>query len=768
MFPRVYQGRLFYYLDANGDGKFLNNRPLADAVPVYSLQHFLPKESGGSLTDKYNTISVGGVVFRVPSAELLNKIVVGEEPDRGTRWPDNRDFTSSTGAPFDVSTGEFKHYVVSFRRRQKQTRETWKHRAYSDKDLMAVEVVSFIGSVPYDQEDGACRAADGGRPLRSLEPGSTWALGRNLFTRDAIFGSILSCTLFCSAHVPECRGFSYYFEYHLCFWHRGDFRGGDTKKPGTACFISELFACRIFEGRCGDGFIFTEEARSKWCTDNICTVSECCTPNDLCTPDVCGEMNIIKPDPPQRCAGVRCEINECCNPRAQCDEKVCPPPAYRLNVGDLALCPGTTCSHDDCCLESRICRDDDCPAPFGLKTLDSNQPVYCAEQTHCTVLECCVQVGSCKTHKCRPGDLPRSKETLCQGMVCEDEECCDPLGSCINQTKLCHTGFRLKEGRELPTVCGGKECLVSECCKNVAQCSLDVCRRGWALISTKVVFCKDAVCKLKECCVKAGKCTAMTCPEGHRMLTFNEGFPDFCQRPVCTVAECCLQQGQCSGNVCPVGWAWLEPKKLPRFCRNSVCLPTECCEALGKCTLDVCGVGYRSIETGAAFCKTSTCTVKECCIRLASCSDRPDICSRGQGYLPKRNPARFCSSYFCTVSECCDLAAICSQDVCGVGAKLTYNLYCNSADFCRAEECCDTPGKPAALLETSGSAPEANSRPIAVGASRRTARSLTEAVIRAGPTTALLRSHSPVGNRPPRRTLRWLLVGSAVPIVFHF
>eukprot|EP00929_Paragymnodinium_shiwhaense_P063166 TRINITY_DN31572_c2_g3_i1.p1 TRINITY_DN31572_c2_g3~~TRINITY_DN31572_c2_g3_i1.p1 ORF type:complete len:1782 (-),score=309.16 TRINITY_DN31572_c2_g3_i1:38-5383(-) len=721
IYPRWLDGRVFYYLDGDGDGQWKKSNADGDTVALITLAPFLPADNK-ILSDTNNIIIISGYKFRVPDALTLDKLLTGAEEERGTAWPAGVEFSSSSDAAYDETVKARQHVVVTNRRRATQTLESMTKKRYTERNLLALELLYMPGQADYQKFPGKCKPI-GDVNVETLFSPRLWHEGSDhTYVRAAQLGTTLACEIFCSAHAHECKGFIFDHSNQTCVWLKGNFKEGDAVDAETySCFISKVFSCDASFESCGEGFVHREAGH--WCAIP-CAHDECCVPKDVCTPATCGHSMILKDDAPEFCQGSRCTVEECCNPLGTCTPEACPKPAYRFKLGNLPkFCTTQNCTPDECCHQSWQCEDRDCPAPFALRQVTA--PVFCEEQGNarsCSLLECCVEVGSCHSVECDQTSRPKSKDTLCANMTCRPEECCEFLGSC-KDGEVCPAGFRLKDEQRLPGRCDSPTCTVEECCENVAQCVEEVCPKGFSLKNMKgdrPHFCRDIYCAVEECCEPAGRCEDFTCGRGHRLLKSYEGRPDFCKSANCSSADCCKKQGQCVGNICTEGSTWMSAKHLPLFCEDEICRWEECCERLGVCTSDICGEGYRKKTKPRQHCKGSTCTAQECCVKLARCSDSPELCAQGRGFLPKLKSPEYCNDYYCEVEECCDIAPQCTHDVCDAGTVLQYTVYCKKASGCTSEECCAPPGdKEAGESLTKESLIELDDRPEKGSAVRR-------------------------------------------------
>eukprot|EP00929_Paragymnodinium_shiwhaense_P066700 TRINITY_DN3348_c0_g1_i3.p1 TRINITY_DN3348_c0_g1~~TRINITY_DN3348_c0_g1_i3.p1 ORF type:complete len:3281 (-),score=663.61 TRINITY_DN3348_c0_g1_i3:114-9956(-) len=672
MYPRNLDGRLFYYVDANGDGTGMDPKAVqADMISVTTVTSYLPM-GVQRLSSASKELRVMGNVFSVPNATEMQQLLVGAAAARGHEWPGSRVYASS-----DVQNN--MRWAVDG-----GTQRIYKDRSDDDGYLLALELVQLPGQDRFVKFSGKCTSRTGRRSEHDSP--QRWLDGSSTFAGSAKLGGIVMCMNFCQAKAPECKGFDFDRHTQSCYWLRGDIDRGDDAE-GFDCYISSLFKCARFDGYGACGEEYLRDTMVEWC-DTACTREQCCTDRGVCTQVACGVDKTLR-NSSGLCAGSLCTEEECCEDLGRCTEAACPMPAWRLNLGNLPqYCAGSTCTEQECCLGNLACKEEDCPAPFALI---SEEPIFCSSQEKCALMECCKEVATCKSVTCPLVSRPKSKETLCASRTCEVEECCDKLGDCKTD-KVCPAGFRLKPEDELPSGCDGAVCTINECCHNVAQCVQEVCqpagRLGFTLKTFSSVFCKDIHCTPEECCKPAGRCDQFDCGRGYRLLKHIEGRPEFCRDAACTREECCRQQGQCTGNVCPHNWNWKKARSLPLFCHDEQCLPEECCERLGVCTADICGDGFRKKARYPEACQKTECTVKECCMKVATCSDQPDICTKGRGYIAKASPPEVCQEFYCNIEECCDVAGLCTHDLCGPDEAASLQVYCKGKE-CTREECCE-------------------------------------------------------------------------------
>jgi len=685
--PRIYNGHVFYYLDQDDNGALGSQE--ADKISAVELLKFLPPDSGASFGPNSNVLRVSGYELRIPEAEELIAVLSGSEDDRGSTWPQtSQGYISSSSAQGEANT------EITLVRNSVEPPSAAPGNSMAQKFLAVLELVRMPNQVHFVKFPGKCAS---GKINRLQASPDYWADGSREFSLNGRLGSIAMCQEFCAQRAPECKGFEFDHTTLTCTWFQGEFNRGDLTE-GYTCYISEMFSCkRSFSDNergparetCGIGF--APRLGNTWCTD-VCDRDACCLPQGVCTQEVCGATMALKDTVPPFCEGTSCSQEECCVPRGVCSEQDCPHPAFTFREGNLAeYCRGATCIPEDCCRPRRSCRDPDCPSPFALK---STEPMYCLSDNECTMVECCEEVATCNSVICPPRTLEKAKETLCSSMKCETSECCDTLGNCLEQYKTCPVGFTNKDDFEIPVACEEAQCGPEECCHSAGQCTPQYCTTGkvYKDKSGRPAFCTEMICTVDECCEDAGLCSNMECPVGWRLLKEVEGRPTYCKAGQCTAEECCMPRGRCLGNICRDGYQWKETRNMPEYCKETQCTSDECCTRLGECTADICTAGYRVSAGAARWCEGAQCTEKECCVKLAKCSDEPGICPFGQGYLPKKKPAASCVSNYCEREECCDLAATCHVDIaCPEGQKLSYDMYCKSAEECTVAECCYSP-----------------------------------------------------------------------------
>ena len=198
----------------------------------------------------------------------------------------------------------------------------------------------------------------------------------------------------------------------------------------------------------------------------------------------------------------------------------------------------------------------------------------------CTAEECCTPNPTCKSMESCPSGRtfkPNYKNLGCTGAVCQDSECCDPIGQPTCKAFPCPTHATIRQDIDDIT-CAGKSCTDNECCSENPKptCYGDniKCPTNYYLQSNaQKIQCADYTCTTAECCSPNPTCSSVQCGTGY----YPKDPSTICKGSVCEQPECCNPNPTCSSFSCKEG----DVKKGNAnsiTCLGETCTNVECCD----------------------------------------------------------------------------------------------------------------------------------------------------------------------------------------------
>jgi len=306
------------------------------------------------------------------------------------------------------------------------------------------------------------------------------------------------CNLVSSAAVQTCTKQFRFKLGNIChFEHYRKAKDGETECAMAECTVQECCEGYIKEAdraTCGDQFgndllatciteAYTDaKPADTQCGADTCKVTECCILGEI------PEEVLYK----TRTCGMYygAEYNAMCIREGYVDSKK---PSTECSSG-----PGS-CVYEDCCVRAPGTPDTTCADTFGADKLE----------------------GKCKSNYL--GDA-KDPATVCFGLTCEIEECCEKFVPDVRITCEIYFGNSYQDactanglGKALPidTICESTFCEFAECCAVLVPEELSTCRstfgnhyfdmcisQGYDYGAPRSTKCESEKCSTAECCRK--------------------------------------------------------------------------------------------------------------------------------------------------------------------------------------------------------------------------------------------------------------------------
>ena len=163
------------------------------------------------------------------------------------------------------------------------------------------------------------------------------------------------------------------------------------------------------------------------CTNNPCSIDECCAGRAMCSTVTCDYTHYIE-DPEKLCAGTECtSADNCCVPDPTCSGFECSEGTSLVTNADEKICTTRPCSNKECCVENQKCGQYTCPTN---EHESANNYFKACNNLVCTDKECCSENPYCSTFSCPSSYyytgklIENASQVQCKTYPCSPEECC--------------------------------------------------------------------------------------------------------------------------------------------------------------------------------------------------------------------------------------------------------------------------------------------------------------------------------------------------------